>query len=204
MAESLYFTASINRFFKLQERLKQEIALKNQAFRGGASISLRNPVASQINLARFLELRDEGMAALEAYKLASSTYLKIRQAIGAASATTSGMLAELDLLKAQETLLSTVIQTALDSAALSLDDLDAYKQDLLQCKESPANAFNPNTVVISLLDKPRREALQAEVERLRLQSFALQEKVAEANQARVSVAVTEAELKLLHRLIGQG
>lgn len=204
MEQTTSFATSINRFFKIQERLKQEMSEKQDDFRTSTSLSLRNPVPSQINETRFEELRQQSRGYLEAYKLASDLYLTIRQAVGAASATTNSLLAELNMLKARESMLAGVLRMAADPAAIGLDSLAEFKKDLLENKEAPSNGFGQNMVQISLLDKSDRGQLQAEIEKMRLRSFAIQEAIADANQAKVSIEVTESERALLNRLIGQG
>lgn len=197
------FTTSANRFFKIQERLKEEITTRAMEYRTSTSISLKNPIPSQLSVAKMQEIHAGAQDALDAYNLASKLYLSIRKAMAELSSITSGALAELDRLKANEAFLSAILRTVSDPSVISLNDMDEYKKDLLASKEN-SSPFSHNNVVISLMSAEEKAQITEELEKNRLRSFSLQESIAESNQRKVSISVTGDELDLLHKLIGVG
>ncbi len=207
MSESTVFTSSINRLYKLQDRLKQVINAAGERFAQGTSVVLRNPLPSQVNRERFAEMAEQGIQAFEEYKQASGVLLKIRKAVSRASGPVNELMTELEAVKAREGFLSGRLQPLQDISVIPFEDLEDYAQGLTK-SQGTESANNPYVssmgVRIALLSRESQALLKAELEQLRLRSFALQEQVAEANQTRVNVEVTETELKLLHRLIGQG
>lgn len=197
------FTTSANRFFKIQERLKEEITTRAMEYRTSTSISIKNPIPSQLSMAKMQEIHAGAQAALDAYNLASKLYLSIRKAMAELSSITSGALAELDRLKANEAFLSAILRTVSEPSVISLDDLESYKKDLMASKENNS-PFANNSVVISLMSAEEKQQIAEELEKIRLRSFGLQENIAEANQRKVSISVTDDELDLVHKLIGVG
>lgn len=200
------FSATVNRLFKLQERVKEEINSKAQEYRQSAVLSLKNPIPAQLQGARMTTLREKGLAALQEYQVASSLYLAIRRAIGEAGIETTGLLAELDQMKSQESLFSGVLRAANDPATIDVAYLDDYKQDLLTKESQNTGPFGggASTVAISLLSHEDNIDLHKKVEAIRLRSFALQEEIAEANQRKITLSLNASELSLLNKLIGRG
>lgn len=196
------FTLSVNRMFKIQERLKDEMNNNAQEYRVSTSISIRNPIPSQLQMKKLEGLRVAGPGALRGYLLASDLYLKIRKAVGDAGTQASGLLAELDQLKARELFLNGILRTISDPSVINLEDLEDYKRDLLNTKDGGALTIS-NSVIISLISEQERADLVESLESMRLRIFALQEDIAEANQKKVTLHVTEDEMALLHKLIGR-
>ncbi len=198
------FTVTINRAFKLQERLKEEMSAQAQIYRSSMVVTLKNPTPAQLQAEKMQDMHRKWEDAMANYFVASNLYMKIRAAVGEASLKTTGLLAELDQMKARETLFGGVLNSVNDPASIPVKYLEDYKQDLVNGKEGNNGPFHQNQVVMSLMTEDEKETLSAELESYRLRSFALQEQIAEANQQKITIVLSEGEQKMLEKLMGRG
>ncbi|MHB1666002.1 hypothetical protein [Thiomonas sp.] len=89
------------------------------------------------------------------------------------------------------------------SNLVPIDELPAALAMVASANAASSRPTGPDRLQARLLPEHQQRQLQADVESLRIQIFQLQDQVAEANQHKLDIQLSEQDAALLHTVIGQ-
>lgn len=178
-------TMTLSRAHKVAERLRTKVTEAAQAAGAGLGIIRVDGVGGDAQLASLAESRQKALEALGTHATYNQALQDVRAAVGRANATTgvSDLLAEQEAIARRIKLLRDILGAS-SAIAIQPEELATYRP-LTQARD--VYSRGETGVPVTLLPTEVRAGLEADLNALQKQQYAVSDRVADANAARIEL-----------------